>query len=189
MRLLILTILLPKLLFSQNIYCVKLTFGNNRVIDNVNELIIVNDNNYSPNDIMFDILDSSEDYNTVSFSFPNEFYPPTSITGYYYNPGYKDGDKDGDGIKNSDETLNEVEEYRFIDFTMGGFRSINNFEVINSSVLNSNQTSNIGEIENDFFTNFKNHSLKLIVSPKFYTDNDRLLPPIFNHCYIFFQFP
>lgn len=188
MRLLILTILLPKLLFSQNIYCVKLSFGVDRVIDNINELTIINDNNYSPNDVTFDIIDSSIEYNTVSFSFPNEFYPPTSITGYYYNPGYQDGDKDGDGIKNSDETLNEVEEYRFIDFTMGGFRSINNTDVINSSVLNSNQTSNIGQIENDFFTNFKNHSLKLRVSPEFYVDNDRF-PPIHNHCYIFFKFP
>jgi hypothetical protein len=171
-------IIFSQLVFSQNLYCVKLyynTHGSWDLVDNPNEIVQITNNNFSSNPMVTNILSNSyqSQDNVIEFSFPNENSPPVSIRGYYYNPGKYDEDRDGDGIINGEDELRDREEY--ILNTLTGV----------SSEVERTFTEVSGVYVDDFFTNFHNYSIKVNIMEFSYSSGGFLVSP---HTFLFFQF-
>lgn len=175
MRVLLSILLFTQFLHSQSIYCVKLSHGNDKLIDTLSDIQQISGNNFSTNQITFNILEINQNNNYVEFIFPGEINPPSFITGYYYNPG------------DTGEELNSVEEYVFKNLSQ--YSSCDNINVfhfgVGSNVLESTfPFDDLGKVENDFFSNFDHHSIILGVCPYPYNR----FPPTYPHIYLFFYF-
>jgi hypothetical protein len=173
MKVLIPILLFTQFLHSQNVYCVKLSHGNNGVIDSLDEIQQINGDNFSTNQITFNILETEQNKNNVEFIFLGEINPPSFITGYYYNPG------------DSGEELNTVEEYEFKNLSYyNGCDSTDSIIGVGSNDLGSTfPFDEPGKVENDFFSNFSNHSIIIGVC-----NPHTRFPPVHPHIYLFFYF-